>query len=787
MRRYFIFTAIFIALGVMPLCAATRDARVVRTSGTTARTAVSAPRTTRPATTNTARSARAATSVSRATTTARGATISRAATDSAAQTRTGAAYETCKASYFACMDQFCAVKNANYKRCSCSDKIFDITQTQSIIQDAGTELTEFTENLGNVGLTASQATVMKQATEGEKALTDDGSASAAILQAIMNSIKGENANVGGIYEGMNSINIQLDDSAGLGGGESANTIANYNGKNIYTAVYGTCRDVVRADCTDASLQRAITAYLMAIEQDCNSVQTQLEATKKKMVSGVREADAMLKLARVENRKTENSLDITACLDDVERAVLSEEVCGANYHKCLDNGKYIDVATGKPLTGVVEFYKLQELLNFATDKSIDDQRLAKNPKNRAFVNAFEGKVRSFAQPVLDKCREIADDVWADYLDKAMLEIYYAQRGKVDEIKTGCMDFVSACYTNGERSITAAMSGIINGATGLAPDTINLLDDTCKNYVAACDKMFDGNIIAQYIDTRKETDLTDSCRAIVQQCFDNFGGVAYNNFYNPVNGLFSTGRALDWFSYEQFCVQGDPNCTIGIKSPCAQKLSEVAACNPSNDPEFAKNIFGGFDTDGTNYGLVENGVLDTMKMRANGVATEVYNQIVKNLTSDCANYGAEFVQYRYVMYQNASYYYQYADTAGNGLCTATFSSGNNIRADYLIGGGSWVENMCPQNYWNRVDTTSWGVCSCWENGGRRSDGGISLKCIPGTYNNSGNVRGIFTGINAAYPKNTGKICPKTYNAQTNQCFNGGNVPYDQDNLNLIPDAM
>ena len=71
---------------------------------------------------------------------------------------------------------------------------------------------------------------------------------------------------------------------------------------------------------------------MAIEQDCNTVQTAIENTQKQMKAAVREGSAMLDLARVENRKKHNSSDITTCINEVETAILSEQVCGANYHK-----------------------------------------------------------------------------------------------------------------------------------------------------------------------------------------------------------------------------------------------------------------------------------------------------------------------------------------------------------------------------------------------------------------------------------------------------------------------
>ena len=38
------------------------------------------------------------------------------------------------------------------------------------------------------------------------------------------------------------------------------------------------------------------------------------------------------------------------------------------------------------------------------------------------------------------------------------------------------------------------------------------------------------------------------------------------------------------------------------------------------------------------------------------------------------------------------------------------------------------MCPRNYHLTVDTKSWGMCSCWENGNYRSKNGKSETCLP-----------------------------------------------------------
>ena len=721
--------------------------------------------------------------------------VSRAATNTSAmsETRTGAEYEQCKSAYFTCMDQFCELKNDDYRRCSCSNRVFDLTEIRDTMQGASDQLTVFNENLNVVGMTAAQATAMKTATEGENALTSDTSASKQLLQAIMNSIRGGDTSVGGKYSDLNSITLSFDTVNAFGTADAGQIIASYNGQNLYDAVYPQCREAVRADCTDAQLQRAITAYLMAIEQDCNSVETAIENKQKEIKSAIRESSAMLDLARVENRQAHNSSDMATCLTNVENAILSEEVCGSNYHKCLDNGEFIDVSTGAPIAGVENFYELGNLLKFADGVDAADQKLSQITYNRSFVKNFENRVKKFAEPELDKCTEIADVVWSEYLDKAMLDIYYAQQSKVSEIKQGCFDFVSACYMNSEAAITDAMASLTGDDTViLQPDSVTLTTEMCRDYINSCNMMFydqtgGQNIVTDYINNRQETDTLTACRAVVKQCFDNFGGSGYENFYYPYSGLFKTGEALDWFTLYEYDENGNPNTAKPV-SKCAQQLQEIASCNT---PEMMENAFGGFDriiagrgtfSDETvfyfdkngqyngepleghanitynhkKYGLLDDvatenitpidiatnqasgnkinaRVLSHHEPRPTGVATEIYNQIVDTLATQCTNLQGRFVELQFIkqgLYQesnlclsNFNDSIEYGGTGGNDAGTAETP---NLVYLYGIGQG---EDMCPRQYNLDVDTQSWGACLCWENGGRRSKWGKSPKCIAG----------------------------------------------------------
>lgn len=691
--------------------------------------------------------------------------VARAGVD-ASNTRTGAEYERCKNTYFSCMDQFCSHKNDEYRRCSCNNRVFELDELRDVLEQAGEKLTVFTESLDVVGMTAAQATAMRTQSEGEAALAKDNSASKALLQAIMNSIRKEDTTVGGKFSDLNSINISFDTVNAFGMSDAGQVIASYNGTALYSAVYPQCRNAVKADCNDASLQRAITAYLMAIEQDCNTVQTAIEQTQNKMKGAVREGSAMLDLARIENRQKHNSWDITTCVNEVENAILSEQVCGANYHKCLDNGQFIDVATGKPIAGVEDFYRLEQLLVFSDGVAAAEQKLSKNPSNRVFVQNFESRVKRFATDALDKCAEDADVVWAEYLDKAMLAIYYAQKAKVAEIKQGCFDFVVSCYMNGDNAITAAMAELTGeAAVVLQPDKVALSSQMCSDYVNSCDNMFDGNIVAQYIDTIKNEDTLTACRAVVKQCFDKYGGTNYENFYYPYSGLFpaNSERAPDWFALYEIEYNEDGELVREYKSECAKQLRNIAACS---DPELIEQAFGGFDVveacrsevplpsnaykygyllspssdtaesgddsydcsqKYVRYGLLGEGsedgyVLKHRVARSAGVATEVYNQVLSALSIQCMNLQGRFMEYQF--FEDNTY-------DEDNLCLANFvgsrydmDSNRSLVNLYHIANG---ENMCPRDYNLGVATQSWGACLCWENGARRSKWGKSVKCV------------------------------------------------------------
>ena len=708
---------------------ATRKSVSARTNGSVSvlqtRSAKKTVATRTPTTTRSTKLQRNTPTVSRQSTVVRAATQTGNANTSS--TRTGVEYEQCKTAFFTCMDQFCQLKNDNFRRCSCNDRVFKYQEISDTYQDASERLTEFTENLDVVGMTREQATAMKTATEGEDALTEDKSASKQLLQAIMNAIKGEDSSVGGKYKNLNSIEISPDMSNAFGMNDYGQIIAAYNGTNLYKAVYPQCRNAVKDDCNNASLQRAVNAYLMAIEQDCNTVEAALSTKRKALRSSTYESSAMLDLARVENRQNHNTDDLSTCLTNIEQAIQSEEVCGKSYHKCLDYGQFIDVTTGAPLTGVKNFYELGNLLTFNVNENIQNQKLSSLSNNKTFVKFFENKTKKFAKDALDKCVEEADFVWQQYLDHALLDIYYAQQSKIKTVKNSCFDLVAACYDNQKSAIDIALTNITGTyKDALQPATVNLTKQLCDDYIASCNNMFAEDVIQEYMAKKTVSDSEKACRTIVQTCFDSFGGPGYENFYAWQNGTIERGKAIDWFTLY------DKTKNDNIVSPCAEQLSKTEGCNT---PEILENVFGGFDkyedANKTVYTYSDNpdNISVDRVLRPSGVAGEVYNQIIDNLSKECDKLNGGFIEHRLL---NVYGYQQ--DSCQLDFDTFSVSSYYHGFDDV---GGKWLfnlyqiqqnEDICPYLYASEVDILSWGICSCWHKNFYRSKNGKSAVCRP-----------------------------------------------------------
>jgi hypothetical protein len=95
-------------------------------------------------------------------------------------------YSACKETYFSCMDEFCANKDASLRRCACSSRMYDFEDDKKVWEKAQTKLADFQERLLAVNMDEEDVEAMVNSTAGEDAYNvDDVSESQKQLNAIM--------------------------------------------------------------------------------------------------------------------------------------------------------------------------------------------------------------------------------------------------------------------------------------------------------------------------------------------------------------------------------------------------------------------------------------------------------------------------------------------------------------------------------------------------------------------------------------------------------------------------
>ena len=102
--------------------------------------------------------------------------ISRATTTSGTKTKTfDDNYNTCRDTYFTCMDLFCANQNDQYRRCVCSSRLTEIQNMEKSLTQTSDGLKDFQAfNIEAIDKTANEVKSMVSASDGEKAMKKKG-------------------------------------------------------------------------------------------------------------------------------------------------------------------------------------------------------------------------------------------------------------------------------------------------------------------------------------------------------------------------------------------------------------------------------------------------------------------------------------------------------------------------------------------------------------------------------------------------------------------------------------
>ena len=471
-----------------------------------------------------ARGARSATNVlDRNATNTNRSNVSRAAMSRATAvfndvSKIGGGYAQCREAYATCMDQFCAKANDTYRRCFCSERFTEFRDTEDALDQARILLQQFEDNnLNAVDKTAAEVDAMYSATVGEAAIKNDTSGAAKLLAEIGDLISGKKkaTPINSSSLGVLSLDFSSDVGDVFGGGDvfsssssifdgaSGVDLTTLEGEDLFNHVHRQCMSMVADSCDgNAVANMAKSAYGIMISQDCNAYEKSVDAKRQQVQNTVRQAEKILREARLEEYRAHNSQDVNECLDKVRSAMLADTACGANYKRCLDyTGAYINQSTGDAIY-TPRLFELENLilLEGAPSSSVADSVANANTdilSMNAGFNTFLDSRKMFATTALDTCRDKADLVWNEFKRAAIIEIAQAQDEKIEEVKNSCVETMRDCYDTQSNALksfdnnTAQETGAISAyaARQMCVDKVTACaalyskgDDACK---------FDGN--------------------------------------------------------------------------------------------------------------------------------------------------------------------------------------------------------------------------------------------------------------------------------------------------------
>ena len=413
---------------------------------------------------------------------------------------------TCQQQYNECMDQFCAIVDANQKRCSCSENLAKYAKVQKAVEDANAELNDVAQNIRYLGLSADEIRAIMNATEAELELSKakDTTQTRSMLEDIADMIKDPTVKTTYSTNGDSLLDMDLDfssdssDMFSLDLFTSSNDISAKRGKDLYKEATKRCKTVLN-QCKDAgATESQITGnYDLAISKDCAAYEQGLEKLNQTLVSNVRSANLMLQKGRLSVLQNKNLYDIRGCIGALETCMLDDMVCGENYVKCLDPTKvYIDengnVVLGRNITAIVDIMTQYDNSRIGADfiqSSINDTTCGAKD-GACVVNYLMSKIGTgqsvkdggLCRAVLDKCQDFTyktngktstynpyNDVVVNYIQRAMVNIKAAQTRIISDYASSCMADISDCYNQqlsqiNTLSTTADVNSVYSIITG-----------------------------------------------------------------------------------------------------------------------------------------------------------------------------------------------------------------------------------------------------------------------------------------------------------------------------------
>ena len=480
-------------------------------------------------------------------------------------------FSKCRTVFYDCMDEFCANKDAQLKRCACSSRIHEFDGTKQNLANVEEKLLDFSQRLLTVNMDKEDAAALYKPTEGELAYaTKDTSASKKMLDEIAKKLN-TSFNDNNFDQELNAISLSLNmdsafDTVDSMAGASTTT---KSGTDLYVSALPICREMASEVCTADDLSIAESSYQMMIESDCNTVKKSYQTQVDQAREQVFESGALLDMSRLDIHQKRNSDDILTCKSKMLDMLTDSTVCGADMGKCLDTtGRYIDPTTGSA-------FLTTELPNLATliTRPEAGQTWRTAPGNERFITFLKSK-KKFLEPAMEHCQDISDYVWDEFIDDALAQIKLAQDAKLEEMRQSCTTLTTQCLDKTYDSITEFDARALSIFGVAADQTVNAMCADVQNACTALMQTSGGAENWQSGMTEIATDKTydtilRTCRevgraCIIQACTSvsgNFG--LCENIDTSINRKSILNRTTCWDQVVSCVASAGPNALANIQ--------------------------------------------------------------------------------------------------------------------------------------------------------------------------------------------------------------------------------
>ena len=436
-------------------------------------------------------------------------------------------YSKCRDVFNNCMDEFCANKDSELKRCACSVRHSEFKNSKENLNAVEDKLLDFSQRLLTVNMDKEDALSINTATEGELAYnTKDTSESKKMLNKISQKLNTTfNDNDFGLGAVSYSLNIDsaFDNIDSLSGASTTTKI----GTALYAAALPVCREMAAEVCSSDELKIAENSYQLVIEQDCNTVSKTYQAKADQARAKVLESGALLDMSRLDIHQKRNSDDMLTCKNKMLNMLTDSTVCGEKLFKCLDTtGHFINPATGKAIL-TTDLHLLQNTIVRPTG----DMTWKQVPENLKYVTFLNTK-KDYLKPAMENCQNIADVVWDGFLDDALAQIKLAQNEKLEEVRQSCTTLTAECINTANKTISDfdARALSIFGIT--ADRTAN---EMCRDVLESCNALM-GNIdntdwedgAKNIMTTKTYETILQTCRTVGENCIVQTCSSASGNF-------------------------------------------------------------------------------------------------------------------------------------------------------------------------------------------------------------------------------------------------------------------